>query len=572
MSHKSTRSASGLSRRAFVCGALATASALALAGCGKKEEPEKPADKGEDSSDDGDKPAASGPVDGGTFKYYLNDPVSIDPYNVQENQGMLVCNALFDALTVFDYDEGKIVGKAATSWEANEDATEFTFHLREGVTFHNGDPVTSKDFAYAWNRLCNPKTDPDNPSEVSYHLAMVEGYDDMVEGKDGAELALDCPDDYTFVVKLNMSYADFPYVVSHLATAPVPESAASDIAKYKLAPVGNGAFKMDGEWVSGQYIKVARNEKYWGDISHVDGVEFGIQKDPDTAYTEFQAGNFDCTQIPSGRISANIEEYGESSDGYTANPGEQVLLGSETSIYYLTCNNEDELFCNKHLRKAVSFAINRQAICDTVFEGSRVPADNFITPGIDGYEEGAWEAAKYDVEEAKKELELAKEELGVDEFNITLSCNSGGGHEDIMQMIKADLEVIGVNAELDATEWAAYLTKLQDGNYQIGRLGWIADYPIMDNFLYPMFYTGTGDNRSKYSNPDVDKALTEARALVDDAERIAAMQKVNKMIAEDFPVIPVMFYRHMLVCSNRVNEMYCNPMGLIDFSKCWLSA
>ena len=94
----------------------------------------------------------------------------------------------------------------------------------------------------------------------------------------------------------------------------------------------------------------------------------------------------------------------------------------------------------------------------------------------------------------------------------------------------------------------------------------------MDNFLYPLFYTGNGDNRSGYSNPDVDKAMNDARAIVDADKRIAALQEVNKTIAADFPVVPLLFYRHTVVTSNRVNEMYSNPMKLIDLTTCWLSA
>lgn len=568
--------ASGLSRRAFLGGAAVAAAALALTGCAGKEEPAKdaadaPAD--DKAADKADEPAA-GPVSGGTFKFYINNPVSIDPYNVQEDQGMQVCKSLFDALTEYDYATEQLVGKAATSWDSNEDATQFTFHLREGATFHNGDPVTASSFVYAWNRLCSPNTDPTQPSEVSYHLSMVDGYEDVANGVKDAKLNLECPDDYTFVVNLNMSYADFPYVVSHLALSPIPEKGSEDINTFKLAPIGNGAFKMKegSKWEDGQYIQLVRNDAYWGNKAYIDAIDYVIYKDVDTAFTEFEAGNLDFAQIPSGRINACVQQYGESDDGYTVNPGQQVLLGSEPSIYYLVCNNEDELLGNIHLRKAISYAINRQAICDTVFEGSRVPADNMVPPGIDGYEEGAWAATTYDVDKAKEELELAKKDLGVDTFQIKLSLNSDGGHEAIMQLIQADLDVIGVKAELDTAEWAAYLTKLQDLDYQIGRLGWIADYPIMDNFLFPIFYTGNGDNRSGYSNPDVDKALMEARSTLDTADRIKAMQAVNKTIAEDFPVIPLMFYRHVLVASDRVNDLYCNPMKLIDLSTCWLSA
>ncbi len=550
--------AASISRRTFVGGALATAAAIALAGGAQGAR----ADEG----------AADGAVSGGTFNFYINNPVSIDPYNVQEDQGMQVCKCLFDALTTYDYATQQLVGKAATSWEANDDATEFTFHLVEGATFHNGDPVTAASFAYAWNRLVSPNTNPDNPSAVSYHLSMVDGYDDVLAGTDGAELNIECPDDYTLVVHLNMSYADFPYVVSHLATAPIPESAASDLSAFTRAPVGNGAFQMQGEWMDGQYIQVVRNENYIGSKAYVDGVNFMIISDPDTAFTEFEGGNLDYAQIPSGRISAVSQQYGESADGYTGNPGQQALLGEELSTYYLVCNNTDATLGNIHVRKAISYAINRQAICDVVFEGTRVPADGIVPPGINGYEAGSWEASQYDVDKANEELAAAKEELGTDSISIVLSCNSDGGHEDIMQLVQADLSAIGVTATIETTEWAAYLDMLQNLQYQIGRLGWVADYPILDNFIYPNFYTGVGDNRSGYSNPDVDAAIDAARSTVDDAERLAALQEVNRQIGEDFPVIPLMFYRHNYVVSGRVNNFYLDPMKLSDMTACWLSA
>ena len=550
--------AASISRRTFVGGALATAAAIALAGGAQGAR----ADEG----------AADGAVSGGTFNFYINNPVSIDPYNVQEDQGMQVCKCLFDALTTYDYATQQLVGKAATSWEANDDATEFTFHLVEGATFHNGDPVTAASFAYAWNRLVSPNTNPDNPSAVSYHLSMVDGYDDVLAGTDGAELNIECPDDYTLVVHLNMSYADFPYVVSHLATAPIPESAASDLSAFTRAPVGNGAFQMQGEWMDGQYIQVVRNENYIGAKAYVDGVNFMIISDPDTAFTEFEGGNLDYAQIPSGRISAVSQQYGESADGYTGNPGQQALLGEELSTYYLVCNNTDATLGNIHVRKAISYAINRQAICDVVFEGTRVPADGIVPPGINGYEAGSWEASQYDVDKANEELAAAKEELGTDSISIFLSCNSDGGHEDIMQLVQADLSAIGVTATIETTEWAAYLDMLQNLQYQIGRLGWVADYPILDNFIYPNFYTGVGDNRSGYSNPDVDAAIDAARSTVDDAERLAALQEVNRQIGEDFPVIPLMFYRHNYVVSGRVNNFYLDPMKLSDMAACWLSA
>ncbi len=562
-----------LGRRTFVAGALATSAIEALSACGRKDSGVKPAAEGEQAaSDQAGAPAQGGATQGGTIKVFITNPASIDPFNLQEDQGTSVGNALFDALTYFDYTDQKLKPLACESWEANDDATQFTFHLREGAKFHNGDPVTAKDFKYAWERICNPKTTT-QPSVIAYHLASVKGYDEMIAGS-GTSLDIETPDDLTLVVNLNAPYADFAYVAAHPALAPVPSGgAAEDFDKFFLAPIGNGPFKMEGEWVDSQYIKVVRFDDYYGEKALVDGVDFMIYKDPQTAFTEFEAGTLDLTEIPVGRIGEVSEKYGVSDDGYTVNPGKQVLNGEETSTYYLATNCKDDVFSNVDVRKGVSYAINRQAICDTIFEGSRVPADGIVPPGIDGYKEGAWESSHYDVEKAKAALDAAgyPDNGGSRGLSFTLQANSGGGHEEIMQLIQSDLKSVGIEADIQTQEWAAYLQSLQAGDYQIGRLGWVADYAIMDNFLFPLFYTDNGDNRSQYSNPEVDKLLTEARQTVDNFERVNKFREADKLISQDMPVIPLMFYRHTKVGSKRLNNLYVGPTKLINFTKAWLS-
>ena len=155
-----------MGRRAFVGGTLAASALAFLAACGKKG---------------GD---ASGSESGSTLNFYINNPVCIDPYNVQEDQGTQVEYQLFDALTTYDAEKGKIVPLACESFEANDDATEFTFKIKK-AKFHNGDDVTSKSFKLGWERLVNTKSaiaTEYGPSEVSYHLSMVEGYDDLLAG------------------------------------------------------------------------------------------------------------------------------------------------------------------------------------------------------------------------------------------------------------------------------------------------------------------------------------------------------------------------------------------------------
>lgn len=547
-------------------------SVSATAGCAKK-----------DTGDSGEKPAGDEITKGGTLAYYIGGPAYIDPYNTQESEGTQVEQALFDSLTAIDpLDASKVLPAAAESWEPNEDATVWTFKLRANGKFADGTPVTANDFVYAWNRIANPNTintatkKPD-PSVISYHLGVVKGFDEVTaEGSKVTELSgVKAIDDLTLEVTLAYSFADFEYVVAHPALAPVPKALVEggvDFEGKKVAfgemPVGNGPFKMAEPWKADQYIKVVKNENYYGEPANIDGIDFRIFKDPNTAYTEFEAGTLDFCQIGEQKIADAKTKYGESENGYTANPGKQSLLGAEAAIYYLVVNGKDKTMANADLRKAISYAINRQAICDVVFEGTREPADNIIPPGVAGNEVGGWADSKYDVEAAKAALAAA----GYDgkTLELTLSFNNDGGHEKIMQLIQADLDKVGIKTKFDSADFPTYLKGLDAGKFQFGRLGWIADYPITDNFLYPLFFSTSTDNYSKYANAEVDKALEDARKTTDRAARISAYQALNKTIAADMPVIPVMFYKHHHIASERVHELTYSAMGITDFTSVWL--
>jgi len=542
----------------FLLALTLVVSMFSITGCAAEEEP----------TDDGTEEPVSDVTKGGTFNFYISEPAFIDPYNLQESEGTQVGQAVFDSLVAFDPITSELKPAAAESWESNEDATVWTFHLVEGAKFHDGSDVTADDFKYAWERICTPSV----ASEISYHLGAVKGYDAM-QDETATELeGVKVIDDYTLEVTLNYGFADFEFVVGHPALAPVPKEAVeADPAAFSEMPIGNGPFKMAEPWAHDQYIKIVKFDDYYGDEPNIDGVDFKILADQDTAFLEFEAGNLDFTQIPTGRIQETIDKYGESPDGYTVNPGEQVSLGAEQAIYYLLVNTTDPALKDPNVRAALSMAIDRQDICDKVFEGTRTPATGIVPPGIVGYEANAFPYAKYDVEAAKAKLAEAGFPNGEGFPEISLEYNSGSGHEDILQLVQEDLKAIGVNGKLVGSEWAQYLDKLGAADYQVGRLGWIADYPIMDNFLYPLFKTGSSDNYSFYSNPDVDAKLDEARTTVDDDARVALYQEIESIVGNDAVSIPMFYYRHTRVASDRVNDGVYSANGLFTFESCWLS-
>ena len=542
-----------VSRRTFVQGGLAASALAALAACGKNS-----------SSSSSSTTSTDTASTGGTFKFYISDPVAIDPYNLQESEGTQVGHCLFDSLVSYDWKKSEVVPAAAESWTISDDGKVFTFTLKE-AKFHNGDAVDAASFKRGWERLADPSME--TPGEIGYHLAPVAGYDDFSKGNATEISGLVAKDDKTFEVTLTDPMADFLVVCCHPGLAPVPQAALDDPSSFLLSPIGNGAFKMDGKWESGQYINVVRNDDYYGDAAKLDAINFSIQKDPKTALSEFKAGNMDFCQMLTGQIKELISEYGESEDGYTVTPGKQCLTGAEGSIYYLVLNMDDPTMQDANVRHAMSLAINRQNIVDTLFEGVRKPADNIFPPIIDD-KANAWEYAKYDKDAAQKIVD----ENGLAGTEITLSYNSGGGHEDIMSCIQADLEAVGFKVTQQSQEWAAYLSGLTDGSFQVGRLGWIADYPTMDNFIYPNFFSSADNNYSRYNNPTVDADTLAARQITDEEERKSAYRAINDQIAKDMPIIPIMFYSHVHLGSERIKSLYYDAQGKADLKNAELSA
>ncbi len=402
----------------------------------------------------------------------MTEPAYIDPYNAQETSGINVEAQVFDSLVANDpLDPRKLVAAAAESWEPNADASVWTFKLNPNGKFHDGTPVKAYDFVYAWNRIANPKevntiTKKADPSVLGYHLESIKGYQDVVDGKATEMSGVKAVDDLTLEVTLNYPYADFEYVVAHPALAPVPKALVEggvDFNGTKVPfgemPVGNGPFKMSEPWKHEQYIKVVSNEDYYGDKPLLDGIDFMIFKDTNTEYMEFQAGNLDFSIIGDGQIDAAKAQYGEAPDGYTPEPGKQCVFGPYLGIYYLEMNDNDPSLKNADFRRAISLAINRQAICDVVYQGTRVPADDFIPPGATGYIEGAWPDSKYDVEAAKAMLEKAGYPGGAGLPTLKLSYNADGPHKPIMELVASDLATIGVKAQISPVpDFATYLT------------------------------------------------------------------------------------------------------------------
>lgn len=549
-----------VSRRAALAGS-AVCAAAALAGCKKGSSVS--------TSDDGT-------TSGGTISYHIESPTGIEPYTLEDENAVAVAFNLFDALTYYNYETSELEDLVAESHTHNDTDDLWTFKIRKGTKFHDGTEVTAKSFMYAWNRLCSPKTS-DNPSNVSYHLSMVKGYEAVTSG-DADELeGVTCPDDYTLQVELSSPYADFDYVCAAPVLSPIPEGAGAgdDYKEFSLAPVGNGPFKMSGKWEDGQYVDVVRFDDYTnGDLPKVDGVHFGIYRDSFTAYKELEADSLDCSLVPITATKQCKEGYGESEDGYTATPEHQFLGGTMLYTQFLVFNMDDEVMSDVRVRKALSLAINRQAICDAIYEGSAKPADDIIPEAIEGHSEGAWAYASYDTEQAAKLLDEAgytADAGGKRNLSFKLMTNAANT-QDEYESIVSDWTALGIDATIDKIEYATMYQSYLDGTYSVGARAWYADYPIADNYLYPMFYTGRDDNVSHFSDETYDKMIEEARAVADHDARVKAMQECDAYVAELMPYAPLN-YRALARCaSNSVESLTVTPGILPLLSQASLKA
>jgi len=494
---------------------------------------------------------------GGVMRIHIVQPVSLDPPNCYESEGIQVARQVWDGL--FDYDPKtlELIPELCEKWEVSDDGLVYTFNIKKGVKFHDGSPLTAQDFVYSWTRAVLAET----ASYLAYHLAAIKGYQACQEGTATELEGVKAIDDYTLQVTLEYPYADFVNTLGHIVFYPVKQA---DIEKwgeeYTKHVNGTGPFKFV-EWVDDQYINLVRNDDYYGEKAMLDKVEYKIIADENTAFLEFKAGNIDYTQIPTGKIKAT-EEDPDLKDNVIAIP----LL----ALYYYGMNLNTEPFkSNPKLREAMNYAIDRQNVCDVIMEGVPTPATGFVPKGIVGFKENQ-APYKFDQEKAKALLAEAGFPNGEGLPALQFGFNTGAGHEALAEALQADLAEIGVNIEIEGFEWGTMLEKAQAGELAFYRLGWIADYPTMDNFLYPLFHSQSSDNYGQYNNPEVDKMLIEARQIKDKDERIAKYQEIERTILADNAFLILYFYGARRVVADQVKGFVLSPMETYDLSKVYI--
>ena len=542
-------------RKGAVIGAVGFA--LVLSACGGGDD--------EEGAGEGESPGAEGPT-GAVVIRGCQPENPLIPANTNEVCGGDPQAYIHAGLMRYNPDTAEPELEIAESVESDDNVT-WTVTLQDGWTFHDGTPVTAESFVNAWNYSAyGPRA-----YLSAYFFDPIEGYAE-VQGEDanGDEVitedeapvtemsGLTVVDDKTFTIKLVSPQATFPLRLGYPAFAPLPEVFYEDPDAFGAKPVGSGPFSVV-EYNENADIQLTAYEDYAGPVKpKVKDVTYAIYSDDNAAYNDLLADNVDVMEdLPATALAG---------EQYKTDLGDRYIEREAGATAYIAFPpvDVDPSLESVDLRKALSRAIDRDLITKNIFQGSRVPADSWVSPVADGFKAGACgEWCTYDPEAATQLLEQA----GGYEGTLTLSYNADGPNAEWTEAACNSIRnAIGIDCVATpvvdfATFRAAINAREMTGLF---RTGWQMDYPSIENFLGPNFATDASSNDGEYSNPEFDAKLAEAAAAPSLDEANALYQEAEAMLAEDMPVIPLWYTNTVAGYSTNVDNVKINPFGTTD--------
>ena len=488
------------------------------------------------------------------------DPETIDPaLNSAVDGGNMLLHS-FECLLAVD-ENGQLVPGQAESWETSEDGLTWTFQLRDGLKWSDGSDLTANDFVYSWKRVCDPMVAAPYAETV---LSMVEGYDKAIEG-DLDALQVAAQDDNTLVVTLNAPCSYFGSLAAFATLSPVQEAtvtANGDAwATSAETYISNGPFYVS-EWVPGSYIMMSKNPYYWNaDAIKLDGIKWNLIEDSNAAYSAYQTGevlmikDVPTEEIPSLKDNADFHV--------------DPIIGT----YYISMNLERDAFKDARVRKALSLAIDRDYVANTLMQGTYSPADNFMGPGwidMDGkqFKDNANGGQSYidvnnyeaDLEEAKQLLADAGYPDGEGFPTITYTTNDAGYHKVVAEYVQQAWAQLGIDLQVDIVEWASFTPMRRNGDFDVARNGWVGDYSDPSNML-DLFLSTNGNNDGKFNNADYDAAIYRSRETLDPTERSKALHTAEDVLMEETGCIPVAYYNDFWLQSDKITGSWHSPYG-----------
>lgn len=576
-----------MTRRTFRTGALAGALSLALiaSACGNSDDNKSESGQKDTTSttakadltstDCGKLEFNKDASKGGEFVDYafMSDSgtnVSFDPGVVQSLNEAQITGAMWDGLTDFDFSEKckpELKGSVAEKWEANADATEFTFTLNKDRVFSDGSPVLPSSFKSAWERAGSAEL----ASPYGYLIDYIKGGDKL---QDGSATTLDdgiIADDAAMTLKvvLSSANADFPSIVSHSFFMP---AAKADLEKIGNKTgwgtagltIGNGPFKLESSGATTDDVVLVPNDKWAGNVYgdtdvYLKKITFKMTDSVETAYQAFEAGEGDDANVPSGQFKSALATY---KNNTVTDPN----MGS----YFFDFGSDDPQVGgakNVKLRQAISLSIDRKEISDKVYEGTRTIATGIVPPGIPGYKAGLCEYCDLDVTKAKKLFKEWEDAGGKLTKPIRIDFNAGGSHGDVAAIVQANLKKnLGIATDLGPVAENYFRDVAKPGGCQFCRSGWYADYPTYGNFMVDLFSKASidGNNFGRFDNADFEKAIAKAQAETDATKRGELYNEAEDILLnKETSAVPLVYYVGGQVFRDNVENFDQPPLGIM---------
>ena len=491
-----------------------------------------------------------------------DEPDGIDPTVTNNSFAMYVLTSCFEGLVTYD-STGSIVGGCAESWDVSDDGLVYTFHLRDGLKWSDGSDLTASDFVYSFQRVLTPSTTAQYYSMLADYIVGAQEYYDGTGTAE--ELGVKALDAQTLEITLKQPTSFFIDLVSMWCYDPVQEATITANGDRWTASaetyVGNGPFKMEEIKLGEGYVLV-KNENYWNaENVKLEKLTFRFVLDTATALTAYESGEVD------GIRSIPTADYARLK---ASNAGVQTVSNYGTVYYNINCSVAP--YDNVLVRKALNLAIDRQSIIDNVVQVDATPAYSFLAPGysVDGADitedRGTFGlSATADVEAAQAALTEAGYPNGEGFPTLKLSYYS---NDTVKKVVEAMAEMfktnLNIDVEISSNDWAIYYSSVQSGDYEVGAMGWSADYLNPMSFL-PLFKTGDSTNNAFYSNSEYDELVNAVMQETDPAAAAKLTLEADAIVSNDYACIPLYYKTNDYLMKDYVKGVYMVASGNMYF-------
>lgn len=519
-------------KKIFLLSLLFVLALFFIAACGDDAVDEDPA-----TDQDPDEEAAGGDL----VIASLSDAVSLDPHGSNDVPSAKVCYNIYESLVYFD-ENSTLQPSLATEWEALDELT-WEFKLREGVKFHDGTELTAEAVKASFDRLL----DPDIASQRLFLFSMLE------------EVVI--VDDYTVQFVTQFPFAPLPAHLAHSGGAIISlEAIEADYAEMAAGnepgtvlaqnPAGTGPFMLEN-WEPGSELLLVRFDDYWGENALLDSVTFKVVPESLTRLSELETG------------FAHIADPVEPSDISRVNnmPNASMDITSVTVMAYIGYNLDKAPYDDVRVRQAISMAINKEDIIAGAYEGTAIPAEGPIAPGVFGHDPSL-RGLPYDKERAK---ELLAEAGYADGFSTKIWTNDNPVRIQIAEYVQSELRDLNIDVSVEVLEWGAYLDQTAAGEHDMFILGWSTPTLDADYAVYALFHSdnvGAPGNRAFFRDEEADALLDMGRQEPDPEARLQIYSELQEILIEKAPMLYLVYNENLAGVNNNVKNFRVTPASM----------